>query len=76
MQNVEEGVERGAQFVAYIKGRKVLDLVGSQGSENHAYTQSSVQVIMSSTKNMTALGASSSQPTKGRHIAMGRHIVL
>jgi hypothetical protein len=80
--NFEEGMERGAQFVVFVKGEKVgrnggsthpqkrpsltapschyhyqvIDLSGSQGQDNSTYNEESVQVIMSSTKNITALG--------------------
>ncbi|GBG28441.1 Beta-lactamase domain-containing protein 2 [Hondaea fermentalgiana] len=51
-QNVDEGLERGAQFVAYYKGKKVVDLAGGTLP---GYNANSHQVIFSNSKTLSAI---------------------
>lgn len=52
-QNVDEGFERGAQFVVYHKGKKVVDLYG--GTLGDKYDGDSIQLVFSVSKNISAL---------------------
>jgi CubicO group peptidase (beta-lactamase class C family) len=52
--SISDGMERAAQFVVYVKGKKVIDLWGSQSYMDH-YDNSTLQIVMSSTKNFAAL---------------------
>lgn len=52
-KNVDEGLERGAQFVVYHKGEKVVDLYG--GTLGPGYDGESLQFTFSSSKNLAAI---------------------
>ena len=53
LANVREGHERGAQFVVYHRGRKVVDLYG--GTLGDRYNGDSLQVIFSCSKVVAAI---------------------
>lgn len=52
-QNVDEGLEHGAQFAVYYKGRKVVDLHG--GTLGDKYDGESLQFAFSLSKNLAAI---------------------
>jgi CubicO group peptidase (beta-lactamase class C family) len=55
-RNFAEGLERGAQLVVYREGRCVVDLFGANpAAESADYDADTLQIIMSSSKNVTAI---------------------
>eukprot|EP00511_Aplanochytrium_stocchinoi_P006854 CAMPEP_0204826480 /NCGR_PEP_ID=MMETSP1346-20131115/4159_1 /ASSEMBLY_ACC=CAM_ASM_000771 /TAXON_ID=215587 /ORGANISM="Aplanochytrium stocchinoi, Strain GSBS06" /LENGTH=463 /DNA_ID=CAMNT_0051954525 /DNA_START=110 /DNA_END=1501 /DNA_ORIENTATION=+ len=53
--NFKKGYERGAQFVVYHRGEKVVDIYGAKDSELNGYDGDSIQICFSCSKVLTSI---------------------